>query len=140
MHSRTKLTVRYAETDKMGIVHHSVYPVWYEIGRSDYVKMFGMTYSQIEQAGVMMPLTNLNCHFTFPAKYEDNIIVRTKVIMLSAARITFTYTVKRINEDKTETELGYGVTEHGFIDKDTFKPCNVEKRLPELYAKIKATL
>lgn len=140
MHSRTKLTVRYAETDKMGIVHHSVYPVWYEIGRSDYVKMFGMTYSQIEQAGVMMPLTNLNCHFTFPAKYEDNIIVRTKVIMLSAARITFTYTVKRINEDNTETELGYGVTEHGFIDKDTFKPCNVKKRLPELYAKIKATL
>ena len=140
MHSRTKLTVRYAETDKMGIVHHSVYPVWYEIGRSDYVKMFCMTYSQIEQAGVMMPLTNLNCHFTFPAKYEDNIIVRTKVIMLSAARITFTYTVKRINEDKTETELGYGVTEHGFIDKDTFKPCNVKKRLPELYAKIKATL
>ena len=138
MHSRTKLTVRYAETDKMGIVHHSVYPVWYEIGRSDYVKMFGMTYSQIEQAGVMMPLTNLNCHFTFPAKYEDNIIVRTKVIMLSAARITFTYTVKRINEDNTETELGYGVTEHGFIDKDTFKPCNVKKRLPELYAKIKA--
>ena len=140
MHSRTKLTVRYAETDKMGIVHHSVYPVWYEIGRSDYVKVFGMTYSQIEQAGVMMPLTNLNCHFTFPAKYEDNIIVRTKVIMLSAARITFTYTVKRINEDNTETELGYGVTEHGFIDKDTFKPCNVKKRLPELYAKIKATL
>lgn len=140
MHSRTKLTVRYAETDKMGIVHHSVYPVWYEIGRSDYVKMFGMTYSQIEQAGVMMPLTNLNCHFTFPAKYEDNIIVRTKVIMLSAARITFTYTVKRINEDNTETELGYGVTEHGFIDKETFKPCNVKKRLPELYAKIKATL
>lgn len=140
MHSRTKLTVRYAETDKMGIVHHSVYPVWYEIGRSDYVKMFGMTYSQIEQAGVMMPLTNLNCHFNLPAKYEDNIIVRTKVIMLSAARITFTYTVKRINEDNTETELGYGVTEHGFIDKDTFKPCNVKKRLPELYAKIKATL
>lgn len=140
MHSRTKLTVRYAETDKMGIVHHSVYPVWYEIGRSDYVKMFGMTYSQIEQAGVMMPLTNLNCHFTFPARYEDNLIIRTKVIMLSAARITFTYTVKRINDDNTETELGYGVTEHGFIDKDTFKPCNVKKRLPELYAKIKATL
>ena len=43
MHSRTKITVRYAETDKMGIAHHSVYPVWYEVGRTDYIKMFGMT-------------------------------------------------------------------------------------------------
>ncbi len=140
MHSRTRLTVRYAETDKMGIVHHSVYPIWYEVGRSDYVKLFGMNYTEIEKAGVLMPLTNLNCHFTIPAKYEDNLIVRTKVIMLSAARITFTYTVKRINSDQSETELGYGVTEHGFIDSATFRPCNVKKRLPELYGKIKVTL
>lgn len=140
MHSRTKITVRYAETDKMGIAHHSVYPVWYEVGRTDYIKMFGMTYTQVEEAGVLMPLTNLNCSFILPARYEDNLIIRTKVMTLSAARISFSYSVKKINDDQTETELGYGVTEHGFIDKNTFRPCNIKKRLPQLYEQIKATL
>lgn len=140
MHSRTKLTVRYAETDQMGIAHHSVYPVWYEVGRSDYIKLFGMSYTQMEAAGVLMPLTDLTCHFSLPARYEDNLIIRTKVMTLSAARISFSYTVKKINADGSETELGYGVTEHGFIDKNTFHPCNIRKRLPKLYEQISATL
>lgn len=49
MHTRTYLTVRYAETDQMGIAHHSVYPVWYEVGRTDYIKSFGMSYSDMEK-------------------------------------------------------------------------------------------
>lgn len=55
MHARTKVTVRYAETDKMGIVHHSNYPIWYEIARNDYIKMFGISYTDMENAGVMTP-------------------------------------------------------------------------------------
>ena len=58
MHARTKITVRYAETDKMGIVHHSNYPIWYEIARNDYIKMFGISYTDMENAGVMTPLLN----------------------------------------------------------------------------------
>lgn len=140
MHSRTKITVRYAETDRMGIVHHSNFPIWYEVGRTDYIKMFGTSYTEMEEAGVMTPLLNLTCHFGLPALYEDELIIRTKIIMISAARVTFSYTVKRIEKDSTETELGYGTTEHGFVDSKTFKPCNVKKRLPELYKKISATL
>lgn len=140
MHSRTKITVRYAETDKMGIVHHSNYPVWYEVGRSDYIKMFGTSYSEMEENGVMTPLLNLICHFGLPARYDDELIIRTKAILISAAKITFSYTVKRIEKDGTETELGYGTTEHGFVDSKTFKPCNIKKRMPELYEEIKATL
>lgn len=124
----------------MGIVHHSNYPVWYEVGRSDYIKMFGTSYTEMEESGVMTPLLNLTCHFGLPALYEDELIIRTKVIMISAARITFTYTVKRIEKDGTETELGYGTTEHGFVDSKTFRPCNIKKRIPELYEKISATL
>lgn len=140
MHSRTKLTVRYAETDRMGIAHHSCYPVWFEAGRTDYIKMYGITYTEIEQKGVLMPLTDLSCKFIRPARYEDNLIIRTKVMTLSAARISFSYTVKKINDDQTETELAYGVTEHGFIDKETFRPLNLKKRLPKLFEEIKATL
>ncbi len=138
MHSRTKITVRYAETDQMGIAHHSNYPIWYEAGRSDFIKLFGTSYSEMEKAGIMTPLLNLTCHFGLPALYDDELIIRTWCITMTAARIVFSYTVKRIEKDGTETELGYGTTEHGFVDSKTLKPCNVKKRLPELYEKINA--
>ena len=136
MHSRTKIVVRYAETDQMGIAHHSSDPIWYEVGRSDYIKMFGMTYTEMEKSGIMMPLRNLNCHYKLPARYEDELIIRTWCTSISAARIEFSYSVKRINPDGTETELGYGSTEHGFVDSTTFRPCNSRKRIPEIYEKI----
>ena len=136
MHSRTKIVVRYAETDQMGIAHHSCYPIWYEVGRSDFIKLFGKSYSDMEKAGIMMPLRNLNCHYKLPAMYEDELIVRTWCTSMSAARIEFSYTVKKINPDGTETELGYGSTEHGFVDSKTFRPCNAKKRIPEIYEKI----
>ncbi len=131
--SKTELTVRYAETDQMGIVHHSVYPIWYEAGRTDYIKMFDMTYSQMEEAGVMMPLVNLSCHYGIPARYEDVVVVETRAIKLSAAKMIFYYEVKRKSDGVL---LGSGTTEHGFVDSKTFKPVNVKKKLPELFAKI----
>ena len=140
MHAKSYITVRYAETDRMGIAHHANYPIWYEIGRTDYVKLFGTTYSDMEASGVMTPLLNLTCHFGRPAQYEDRLIVRTWCIHLTAARIEFAYTVKRINNDGTETELGYGTTEHGVVDAKTFRPCNMKKRLPELYEKMSRSI
>ena len=140
MHSRSKVIVRYAETDQMGIAHHSNYAIWYEQGRTDFIKMFGITYSDMEKAGIMLPLRNLSCHFTLPARYEDELIVRTWCTSISAARIEFSYNVKKIEADGTETELGYGSTEHGFVDSTTFKPCNVKKRMPDLYEKLNTNL
>ena len=140
MHSRSYITVRYAETDRMGVAHHSNYPVWFEVGRTDFIKMFGMTYSQMEAAGVMIPLVNLNCHFSLPANYEDRLIVRTWCIHMTAARIEFAYSVKKRADDGTETELCYGTTEHGFVDTKTFRPCNAKKRLPELYDMINGNI
>jgi acyl-CoA thioester hydrolase len=140
MHSRSYITVRYAETDRMGIAHHSNYPVWFEVGRTDFIKMFGTTYSDMENAGVMLPLVNLTCHFIQPALYEDELIVRTWCIHMTAARIEFAYSVKRINPDGSETELGYGTTEHGIVDSKTFRPCNIKKRLPVLYDKINGNI
>lgn len=136
MHSKTYITVRYAETDRMGIAHHSNYPVWYEVGRTDFIRMFGISYSEMEASGVMTPLLNLTCHFGKPALYEDRLIVRTWCIHMSAARIEFAYSVKRVNSDGTEEELGYGTTEHGVVDAKTFRPCSIKKRLPALYEKL----
>ncbi len=140
MHSKTYITVRYAETDKMGIAHHANYPIWYEVGRTDYIKLFGTTYSEMEAAGVMTPVLNLTCHFGKPARYEDRLIVRTWCIHMTAARIEFAYSVKRFLDDGTEEELGYGTTEHGAVDAKTFKPCNMRKRLPALYEKMNGNI
>lgn len=139
MHSRTRVKVRFAETDQLGIVHHSNYPVWYEIGRNDYINMLDLCYDDMKKAGIVTPVLNLTTHFDLPAFYEDELIIRTKVLMISASRITFTYSVKRIEKDSGETELGYGTTEHAFVDINTLRPCNVRKRMPELYNKISAT-
>ncbi len=136
MHSKTYITVRYAETDRMGVAHHSNYPVWFEVGRSDFIRMFDTSYTEMEASGVMTPVLDLHCHYSRPALYEDRLIVRTWCTRMSAARIEFSYTVKKICDDGTETELCYGSTEHGAVDAKTFKPCNMKKRLPLLYDKI----
>ena len=133
MHSKSYITVRYAETDQMGVAHHSTYPVWYEVGRTDFIRMFGISYGEMEQSGVMLPVRNLSCHYKLPALYEDKLIVRTWCTHITAARIEFTYTIKRIEADGSETELGYGTTEQGFVDTKTFRPCSIKKRMPALY-------
>lgn len=69
MKSRSRIIVRYAETDQMGVVHHAVYPVWYEVARTDFIKQVGMTYSQMEQMGIMLPLIELQCRYLLPAHY-----------------------------------------------------------------------
>lgn len=133
MHSRSYVTVRYAETDRMGIAHHASYPVWFEIGRTDYIRLFDISYTQLEDAGVMIPLRNLHCHYILPAQYEDRLVVRTWCTNITAARIEFSYTIKKREPDGTETELCYGSTEHGFVDAKTFRPCSIKKRMPQLY-------
>ncbi len=136
MHSRSYITVRYAETDRMGIAHHANYPIWYEIGRTDFIKLFGITCSELESKGIMMPVVNLTSRYIKPAGYEDRLVVRTWCIHASAARIEFSYSVKKLNSDGSETELAYGSTEHGFVDSETFRPCNIRKRMPELFEKL----
>lgn len=133
MHSKSYVTVRYAETDKMGVAHHAAYPIWYEVGRTDFIRMFNVSYSGLEEAGIMIPLRNLHCHYKQPALYEDRLIIRTWCTNITAARIEFSYTIKRIEPDGSEVELGYAATEHGFVDSKTFRPCSIKKRMPKLY-------
>ena len=140
MHSKTYITVRYAETDRMGVAHHANYPIWFEVGRTDFIRLFGTRYSDMEAAGIMTPLRNLSVRYKLPALYEDNLIVRTWCTQMTAARIEFSYTVKRIEPDGSETELCYGSTEHGFVDAATFRPCNAKKRMPELYGKLNSNI
>ncbi|MFR3009310.1 MAG: acyl-CoA thioesterase, partial [Pseudoruminococcus massiliensis] len=63
MKCESKIVARYAETDQMGIVHHSVYPIWFEVGRTDFIKLTGMSYTELEESGVMLPLASLECKY-----------------------------------------------------------------------------
>ncbi len=133
MKTKSSITVRYAETDKMGIVHHSVYPIWFEIGRTDFMKHMGMPNSIMEETGVMTPLTELNCKYYLPAYYEDELTVETWVSKITAARIVFEYSVKR---DKDEKLLSVGSTCHGFVSSNTFRPVNIKKEMPGIFEAI----
>ncbi len=131
----TVLEVRYAETDMMGIMHHSRYYPWFELARGDFIKQVGISYSEMEKMGVMMPLTETGAKYLEGLKYEQRAEVTCTLEELSAARCTFSYTVKRISDGKITTT---GITRHGFVDSQTFKPINLKKKFPELYKKLES--
>lgn len=134
MYSESKVIVRYAETDRMGIVHHSVYPIWYELTRTDFTKKLGITYSEMEEMGVMNPLVELGCKYIHPANFEDELIVRVCVSKLTPARIEFKYEV--YNKDLL---INTGFTVHAWVGKD-LRPLNMKKKFPDIYEKIQETI
>jgi acyl-CoA thioester hydrolase len=136
MRSETKLTVRYAETDQMGIVHHSHYPVWFEAGRTDFLKGMGMSYGDMEKSGVLLPLSQIFVKFLSPAKYADEILVRTGLQSVSRARAVFSYQVFRAGDGVL---LATGETMHAFTDRQ-LKPINAQKALPIVYSALCQTI
>lgn len=95
MESRSLIRVRYAETDAMGVVHHSVYPVWLEIGRSDFLRELGQSYSEWEAQGVFMPLSEVHVRYRQPAHYEEIVEVYTHIKEANRRKITFAYRIMR---------------------------------------------
>lgn len=133
LESETVLKVKYAEIDRMSIAHHSNYPIWFEEGRTDYFKELGVSYSEIENNGILLPLTDLVCKYKNPARYEDIITIKTKIIKITCARVIFSY---NMFNTQNSLVLAEGETRHAWTDKD-LKPVNIIKRMPELYKLMK---
>lgn len=129
MISKSIVNVRYAETDRMGIVHHSVYPIWYELARTDLSKLAGFPYSKMEEEGLMTPLIELNCKYYSPAYYDDELVVTATVSKLTPVRIVFYYEVFRKNQEKP---INTGYTVHAIVNKD-MRPVNTKKSFPKIY-------
>ena len=108
------LRVRYAETDQMGVVYHSHYAVWFEIGRTEYCRAAGMPYRRLEESGLLIPVTGLQCKYRLPARYDDEVIVRTTLPELASRGLTFAYDVV----DAAGRRLADGATRHVFADRD----------------------
>jgi acyl-CoA thioester hydrolase len=128
--SVTRLRVRYAETDKMGVVYYANYFVWFEVARTDLLRALGWSYREMEHAGVSLPVIDARCEYKRPAKYDDEIEVRTTGRMLSPIRMQFDYEVVR-QDDGVVAAAGYTV--HAALDPNG-RPCRLPKRIAEVFA------
>jgi acyl-CoA thioester hydrolase len=122
----TRLRVRYAETDQMGIVYYANYLVWMELGRAEYCRAAGIRYRDMEQEdGILLAVAEVNCRYASPARYDEEVIVRTWIEQAHPRMVRFAY---EMIEAATSRVLATGETKHVFSGRD-LKP----RKLPEKY-------
>ena len=110
----TRLRVRYAETDQMGVVYHANYIVWFEVGRVEMLRSLGFTYREMEkQDGTHIAVVEVRCRFKAPALYDDSILLRTKLLNVRDSLLHFGYEVLR---EADGTLLAEGETVHLVVD------------------------
>ena len=133
----TRLRVRYAETDQMGVVYHSNYIIWFEVGRVEMLRQLGFSYRDMEtQDGTHIAVAEVRCRFKAPALYDDRILVRTRLLNVRDSLLHFGYEILR---DGDATLLAQGETVHLVVD-DEFRrmPLPAKFRQPFLRAAGKA--
>ena len=123
--SISPVRVRYAETDKMGVVYYANYFVWFEVGRTDLLRESGWNYREMEREGFGLPVIEAQCTYRESAKYDDEIEVRTTGEMLSPVRVKFTYEIVRAADAAT---LATGTTVHASLDRNG-RPCRLPERM-----------
>jgi acyl-CoA thioester hydrolase len=122
--NETTLRVRYAETDQMGVVYYANYFIWMELGRVEYCRAIGFRYRDMEeQDGILLAVIDAQCRYRRPARYDDEVTVRTQVSSASRRGVRFTYQML-IGEELVAS----GSTKHMFLGRD-FRPAS----LPEKY-------
>jgi acyl-CoA thioester hydrolase len=124
----TPIRVRYAETDKMGVVYHANYFMWFEIGRCELLRTIGRSYREMEAAGIGLPVIEAHCEYRSPARYDDELEVRTWGRLLSLARVEFDYEISR-PADATVNAIGRTV--HAAVDT-AGRPCRLPDYIREL--------
>lgn len=116
--SEIKIRVRYAETDKMGYCHHGNYAQYFEMGRTELMRDIGLSYRELEDRGVMLPVLELKTTFLIPAYYDDELTIKTSLKEYPGVRIKFYYETFKADGtliNKAETTLV-------FVDEKTMKP------------------
>ena len=117
--------VRYAETDQMGVVYYANYLVWMEVGRVEYCKALGFRYKDMElEDGVLLAVIEAQCRYLFPARFDEDVTIETRVAEANSRIVSFGYEMRLIDGRKLAT----GSTRHIFCNRE-MKPV----RLPEKY-------
>lgn len=126
--NETTLRVRYAETDKMGVVYHSNYVIWFEVGRVELLRQLGFEYSTMEKEDdCHIPVVDLRVRYKAPARYDDEIVIRTRLANVRSSLLHFAYEVLRAGD---RTLLATGETMHIIVDSQFQR-----RPLPEKYIK-----
>lgn len=133
MITKTEFPVLYAEIDRMGIVHHSNYLLWFEKSRRDYLRKAGISNSTISGLGFFLPLIEMECRFKRPAKYGDDLQVITKISSMSCVKTVFEYEVLEKAKRKL---IATGKTVHVWTNQRV-EPIDIEKEAPDIYRRLK---
>lgn len=114
--NRTEVRVRYAETDKMGVVNNGTYLTYFEVGRAELMRKYELPYSKCEAEGYLLPVIEAHLNFFAPAFYDDLLIIEASMKLERKATIKFDYNILRNN-----TTIVSGYTIHSFIKEKSFK-------------------
>jgi acyl-CoA thioester hydrolase len=126
--STSIVRVRYAETDKMGVVYYAHYLVWFEVGRTDWLRDTGWTYRAMEDEGVGLPVIEARCEYRAGARYDDELEIRTTARLLSPVRLAFDYDIVRAGDGQS---IASGHTVHAAVDR-AGRPVRLPARVREL--------
>jgi acyl-CoA thioester hydrolase len=125
----TRVRVRYAETDRMGVVYHSNYLVWFEVGRVEWLRQMGFSYREMEeQEDLAIAVVDVHCRYKAPARYDEELIVRTSLKNVRECMIHFLYEVVRASDGVL---LAEGDTTHLVVGRDM-----KVKAIPEKYMSV----
>ena len=108
----TRVRVRYKDTDAMGIAYYANYLIWFEVGRTEWMRALGPSYSELEQSGLFLPVIKVSCQYKAPARYDDELTVITWIESLRGVRVAFNYEIHR-----DEQLIARGNTEHAFVNE-----------------------
>ena len=124
----TRVRVRYAETDRMGVVYYANYFVWFEVGRTEWLRETGWSYREMEGEGISLPVIEACCDYRRAARYDEELEIRTRATLMTPVRIRFDYEVWRPGED---TPAAAGHTIHAAVDTGG-RPCRLPPRVREM--------
>lgn len=123
------IRVRYAETDQMGVVYHANHFIWFEVGRVEFLRQLGFSYRDMEEKdGCCIAVVDARCRYKAPARYDDEIIVRTRLRNVRESLVHFGYELVRVGDGVL---LAEGETTHVVIDKELKK-----RSIPEKYMRV----
>jgi acyl-CoA thioester hydrolase len=128
------LRVRYAETDAMGIVHHSRYLPWLEMARTEFMRERGYTYRELEQVGVQLAVIEVQARYRAPAVYDDPIAVTARLAEFGRVKLRFEY---RVYNEATGRLLMEAETLHAFVGRNG-KPVRLASQYPEIWQRLQA--
>jgi acyl-CoA thioester hydrolase len=123
----TEVRVRYGETDQMGYCYYGNYAMYFEVGRVEALRSLGMSYRELEESGVMLPVSHFEVNYKAPAKYDDLLVIKTTISELKGPRLIFQYEILKENE-----LIATASTTLVFVSKQSMRPISPPSKFLEL--------